>query len=192
MSFNKKLDQRRREKISCQKDDLNEFPLPNPKCDHYFLQDSEKLSLITMKTCKKCGEQFPAARKDENGKRTHNFYNRTYCLECWPLGKTDHDILYKLNVKRWLNEETNGLRGKGTQLRVSDYVKRYMLEKHNYKCQKCGWNEINPFTGKIPLELHHIDGKIYNTRPENLQVLCPYCHALTPNFGSLNKRGGRK
>ena len=59
----------------------------------------------------------------------------------------------------------------------------------NYKCQKCGWSERNPVTKRIPLEIHHVDGNYRNCKEDNLEVLCPNCHSLTPNFGSLNKEG---
>lgn len=62
-----------------------------------------------------------------------------------------------------------------------------MLKKHDYKCEKCGWGEINPFTNKTPLQIHHIDGNSLNNKEENLQLLCPNCHSLTENFGSRNK-----
>lgn len=66
-----------------------------------------------------------------------------------------------------------------------------MLQKHNYKCEKCGWGEVNPSTGKIPLQIHHIDGNSENNVEENLQVLCPNCHSLTENFGSRNNNAPR-
>lgn len=92
-----------------------------------------------------------------------------------------------LKIKQWLDGEISGLRGKGTQLRLIRSVRQYLLKVHNYKCQECGWSKKNYFTGKYPLEVHHIDGNINNTYPKNLQVLCPNCHALTPNFTSLNR-----
>jgi len=61
-----------------------------------------------------------------------------------------------------------------------------MICYHN-KCEKCGWGEINPITNRIPLEVHHIDGDCTNNRIENLQLLCPNCHSLTSNFGSVNR-----
>ena len=67
-----------------------------------------------------------------------------------------------------------------------------MFEKHDFKCEKCGWNEINEYSGLVPLEIHHIDGDFKNNREENLQVLCPNCHSLTPNYKSLNKNGRKK
>ena len=45
----------------------------------------------------------------------------------------------------------------------------------------------NPITGKVPLTINHIDGNPRNNNPDNLEVLCPNCHALTPNYGALNK-----
>ena len=39
--------------------------------------------------------------------------------------------------------------------------------------------------------MHHIDGDCTNNKMENLQLLCPNCHSLTSNFGSLNKNSKR-
>ena len=74
---------------------------------------------------------------------------------------------------------------------ISPTIKRYLFEKYNCKCQKCGWGEVNETTGKIPLEVHHINGDCTDNREENLQLLCPNCHSLTPNSGSLNKMSKR-
>lgn len=46
------------------------------------------------------------------------------------------------------------------------------------KCEKCGLDSW--LNGPIPLELHHKDGNHYNNAFENLQILCPNCHALEP------------
>ena len=52
------------------------------------------------------------------------------------------------------------------------------------ECESCR-NEL--WNGKpIPLELHHIDGNNLNNQIENLQILCPNCHAQTPNYGVRN------
>ena len=39
---------------------------------------------------------------------------------------------------------------------------------------------------KIPLELHHINGNKRDNRIENLQLLCPNCHAITDNYRGRN------
>lgn len=38
----------------------------------------------------------------------------------------------------------------------------------------------------IPLELHHIDGIPNNHKRENLQLLCPNCHAFTDTYRGKN------
>lgn len=67
-----------------------------------------------------------------------------------------------------------------------------MFEKYDNKCSICGWNDINEYTGKIPLQIDHIDGDYTNSIEENLRLLCPNCHSLTENYGSRNKGNGRK
>lgn len=46
------------------------------------------------------------------------------------------------------------------------------------KCEKCGLETW--LGGPIPLELHHKDGNHYNNALDNLEILCPNCHALEP------------
>ena len=49
-----------------------------------------------------------------------------------------------------------------------------------HKCEQC--NNTEWLGDPIPLELHHIDGDHYNNKLENLQLLCPNCHAKTNNY----------
>lgn len=49
-----------------------------------------------------------------------------------------------------------------------------------YKCESCGSTEWKDYP--IPLELHHINGDNTDHRIENLQILCPNCHALTVTY----------
>jgi HNH endonuclease len=41
----------------------------------------------------------------------------------------------------------------------------------------------------IPLELDHINGDNQDNRLENLRLLCPNCHALTPTYRSKRRIG---
>lgn len=70
--------------------------------------------------------------------------------------------------------------------------RREFIKYKGGKCEKCGWDEINPVTGNHPLQIHHIDGNCYNNSPNNLQLLCPNCHSLTDNYCRLNKNCKRK
>ena len=74
---------------------------------------------------------------------------------------------------------------------VSNHVRKYLFEKYNNKCSQCGWSEVNPYTNTIPLEVEHIDGNPMNHNEENLTLLCPNCHSLTPGH-STSKGNGRR
>lgn len=69
--------------------------------------------------------------------------------------------------------------------------KNYLIDKYGEKCMKCGWNERNETSGKIPIELEHIDGNSENNLLSNLKLLCPNCHSLTPTYKALNIGNGR-
>ena len=78
-----------------------------------------------------------------------------------------------------------------TTLPAAQY-KKYLIEKHGDKCMKCGWDKKNPVTGNVTVELNHIDGHSENNCLSNLEIICPNCHSLTPNYKALNRGNGRK
>lgn len=93
---------------------------------------------------------------------------------------------------KWFSGEINGFYETDHWGNIPDRIRNYLFKKFDSKCSKCGWGEINPYTGKIPLEVEHIDGNHKNNRPENLTLLCPNCHALTEFYRGANKGKGRK
>ena len=125
--------------------------------------------------CKNCGvvivnHPFPWGRA-------------SYC------GHTCQQIfLQRAYIERWLAGKENGILSDSA---VSGRIRRYLISLRGNKCEKCGWHEVNQTTGLVPLQMEHVDGDWKNNRPENLQLLCPNCHSLTPTFGSLNRGRGR-
>lgn len=119
---------------------------------------------------------------------------KKYCLNCnkeLVKGQTKYcsiqcqtDYEFNQYIQRWKAKEETGLSG---AYQLSKRVRRYMFQKANYQCEKCGWHEINPFTNLSPLEIHHKDGNYENSYEDNLIVLCPNCHSLTDNYKARGK-----
>jgi 5-methylcytosine-specific restriction endonuclease McrA len=62
-----------------------------------------------------------------------------------------------------------------------------VLERRCSDCKLDTWMDQ-----PIPLELDHIDGSHQNNTLDNLRLLCPNCHSLTPTFRGKNKRPASK
>lgn len=59
--------------------------------------------------------------------------------------------------------------------------KRLLKEgKKIHKCEICNREKWNG--NDIPLELHHKNGNNKDNALENIQLVCPNCHALTDNY----------
>ena len=156
--------------------------------------------------CKNCGKELTGYQKEfcsNSCSAVFNNKNRRkihLCLNCGkPLkdtrtkycsNKCQVDHQYIEYIKLWKDGTVSG-RVSGSTLQISNHLRRYLFEKYDNKCCLCGWGMINPQTGKSPLEIHHIDGNAENNSEDNLQLLCPNCHSLTPNYKNLNKHSSR-
>ena len=118
--------------------------------------------------CKNCGKEF-------NHKETS--YNMFCSCKC--------HTEYKKNklIESWKNGEY-----KGSPEYITGTIKKYLLEKNNYKCELCGFEGYNVLTKNTILQIHHIDGDSSNNSESNLQVLCPNCHAMTDTYSNCGKR----
>lgn len=71
-------------------------------------------------------------------------------------------------------------------------MKNALIHLRGHQCEQClntKWRD-NP----IPLEVHHLDGEHLNNELNNLQLLCPNCHALTNNWRgkNINKKSDKE
>jgi predicted nucleic acid-binding Zn ribbon protein len=99
------------------------------------------------------------------------------------------DYRYKESILKWKNKE---IKGYTSNYSLKDFVRKYILIKNENKCEKCECNLINPFSNKSILQIHHIDNDVSNDNENNLQALCPNCHALTGSFMGLNKGNSKR
>lgn len=116
-------------------------------------------------------------------------------LQCKPL--TLESYLTKLNI---IYKGNKGGKGRTSIKKLAtDYLhKGSTINPHNLrlklirdeiKVAECeGCKSTNWLAGSIPLELHHINGDNHDNRLENLQLLCPNCHALTDNHAGKGKK----
>lgn len=71
---------------------------------------------------------------------------------------------------------------------INSYRLKNRLIKEKYFqsiCSNC--SNDTWLNAPIPLELDHIDGDTNNNDINNLRLLCPNCHALTPTYRGKNQ-----
>jgi hypothetical protein len=114
---------------------------------------------VRVRTCQNCGKQFRWGKG---------------CVGKFCSAECGHSYKYNQSIKSWLAGESSGTTLAGGR---GNYIRRYLIDLHNGKCQVCGWGEINPYTKMSPLEVHHIDGNHLNNSISNLVLICPNCHS---------------
>lgn len=191
---------------------LTKMGIDYNKIKSEWLDSLKKAYENNPKLCKYCGNSISYEdrnRKDFCNQSCAASYNNTlrggkirkhltHCLNCgkelsksaikYCDNKCRIEFEYKMYIERWKQDLENGVTGKYD---ISNHIRKYLFEKHNNSCQICGWNKTNPKSGKVPLQVHHIDGNCLNNKEENLQLLCPNCHSLTDTFGNLNDSSSR-
>lgn len=150
------------------------------------------------KAAKRLGIELPTRRKINEAEHFNKDRNSRYCMVCgtklpsenkkFCSYKCQQEYLYLTYIDRWKNGLETGTVGSD---QVSKRIRRYLFNKFNNECCKCHWHEVNPYSGLIPLQVHHKDGNCLNNNEENLELLCPNCHSLTENYGNLNEHSQR-
>ena len=115
-------------------------------------------------------------------------------LKCKP--DTLNSYLKQMGIEYAGNMGGKGIKTDPKYKTAEEYIQSSCVKSHilkqklirdrikENKCEICGYSE---WLGQpIPLELHHKDGNHYNNNLDNLQVICPNCHALQPNNSGRN------
>jgi len=170
-------------------------------CKSCAVTFNNKKRIKKYRYCLKCGEETKnpkfcstSCAASFNNKTTKKKEDR-FCFIC---GKKLHNRLLKycsyscqqknysnIAIEKWISGEWDGVVGKEFKV-ISRYIINYLLKKSEGKCGIC---KNSTWLGEpIPLEIHHKDGNWKNNKPENLDIICPNCHAMeTKNHKFSNK-----
>lgn len=196
-SFNNKLREPMsdevREKISNTLKSKNNKKVIKEKTKRYCLICGKELTGKRKSYCsKECSQQRSQIyyktvgihkKCDYCGKEFIGNTNRKYCSNKCSTSKRNEILINKFLNCEQIND------GNSTLPRT---IRDFLYKKANYKCEVCGYEGYNIKTKKTILQIHHIDGNSKNNSPDNLQVICPNCHAKTENYMALNKgKSGR-
>lgn len=142
-----------------------------------------------------CGHSCSAAQSNRNRAKSKEF---KYCIHCGETkvknkvakfcsSKCSGAYQTQKIIDDWIDNPSSATTSQG----LKSAIKKYLIQQASYACSECGWDTINPATGRCPLEVDHIDGDAYNNSPNNLRVICPNCHSLTSTYRALNRNSSR-
>lgn len=93
----------------------------------------------------------------------------------------NHNWAKKISLDKILIKDS--IYGGGSHLLKKRLFKEKIFEKKCYRCGLTNW-----LGNELSLELEHINGDHFDNRIENLTILCPNCHSLTPTYRGKKKK----
>jgi len=163
------------------------------ECSVNFHRNNE-----TNQTCPICGKKFYRKKSAQRStiltcsvkcaverKRIDNLDKYKNCPICGNLVKGGRTKFcsQKCRSQQQINDIKSGDCSDAKTLR------NYYITIQGNKCEECN---LRTWLNKpIKLELHHLDGNSENNNPQNLKLLCPNCHSMTPTWKSKNLGSGR-
>jgi len=158
------------------------------------------MEISNIKLCKQCGKEYLGRGKSFCSQTCNGFYQNSIrfkpsiktksCLFCGDETRNYKFCSNQCHKKYDQKKIFNLIESGDTSLDFRQY-KKFLINKYGEKCMICNWGESNPYSNKVPIEIEHIDGNSDNNSLENLKLLCPNCHSLTPTYKAMNKGNGR-
>ena len=122
-----------------------------------------------------------------NAKNVYSLAGLMKAIDLKPVGGNYASMkrkIQKLNIdtSHWTGQgwsKDKQLKDWSTYTHVA-FLKKHLILKRGHECEVC--RGLTWLDKQIPLEVHHIDGDRTNNSLENLQLVCPNCHAFTDNY----------
>lgn len=142
---------------------------------------SKSFSIAGMCRALGLGEFGANYRRIHKAIRDYRIDTSHFTGQGWNIGGT-------FNPMKGVKKELSEILVKDSTYDCSNSLRLRLLNEglKEHKCERCGRSEWEGES--IPLQLHHINGDRKDNRLENLQLLCPNCHALTDNYCGKNKQ----
>lgn len=149
---------------------------------------------VEYSSCQVCGSVF--ANHDGSGKNKGKLKTCTThrTRSGAPIKKAAHIHRKNKKIESWLSGQWSGATKSGD---LSKIIWNFLRERANNICENAdcisGGKPVptHPSDGRTVLEVNHVNGNGQDHRPENLEVICPTCHALTPTYRGRNAGNGR-
>lgn len=136
--------------------------------------DALKRSQNPTPPCRRCGSTERAGRRRQGPYCSWVCFNEDRYLRTGSFAKW---------LAGWQGGEISGTTKDG---RPDFRVRQALVFLRGQQCEQCGWDKVNPVSGRVPLHVDHVTGDRSRNRPEDVRLLCPNCHSLTPNYQHLN------
>lgn len=161
----------------------------------YLLEQREK------RKCLNCGKEISTTKKSEKKfcdnscaakYNNHKRKKKRLCLNCGKELNCNQKNFCSIACVSLHRRKIVFEKIENGDLSLSEKnYKNYLIYKYGNKCMECGWDKVNEYSKRIPIELEHKDGNPENNELSNLKLLCPSCHSLTPTYKFLNAGNGR-
>lgn len=111
------------------------------------------------------------------------FKKRAIELGCYITNQSGKGLKKKCTKKISLSEILEGKHPYYQTFKLKNrLLDEGIFENRCFECEIKEWNNR-----PLNMELHHVDGDRTNHRKENLELLCPNCHAQTDTYRAKNK-----
>ncbi len=152
------------------------------ECAKSYSTKEKRLDINKHLSIKNSGIKFRSSVNKNSGfQKGHNVW-KEYNIDRDEFKKSVSSGMKKYHLEKIINTPF--------ELLTKESRKQLLIHERGVKCEVCHLTEWMNYI--IPLDVDHIDGNHNNNVKENLRLLCPNCHRLTPTWGFKNRKHSKK